>query len=72
MFRYPCSYLIYSDAFLGLPADVKSAIYSRLDAILTGRDGDAAFGRLSAADRAAILEILTATHPEFAPAIRPS
>jgi hypothetical protein len=72
MFRYPCSYLIYSDAFLALPADIKSVIYARLGAILKGRDGDAAFGRLSSADRAAILEILTATHPEFAAAIRPS
>jgi len=72
MFKYPCSYLIYSDAFLALPADIKSAIYSRLDAILTGRDGDAAFGRLSSADRTAVLEILTATHPEFAAAMRPS
>jgi hypothetical protein len=72
MFRYPCSYLIYSEAFLALPADIKSAIYSRLDGILTGRDGDASFGRLSSADRTAILEILTATHSEFAAAVRPS
>jgi hypothetical protein len=65
LFRYPCSYLIYSSAFLALPADVKRTIYGRLDDVLAGRNGSATFARLTPADRAAIAEILRATHPEF-------
>jgi hypothetical protein len=30
LFRYPCSYMVYSEAFDGLPAAVKTAIYSRM------------------------------------------
>src|SRR6185503_17909316 len=34
MMRYPCSYLIYSDAFNGLPPLAKQIIYGRLWEIL--------------------------------------
>jgi hypothetical protein len=66
LFRYPCSYLIYSDAFLSLPTAVKQRIYGRLGDILSGRDRSEAFARLQPADRTAIAEILRTTHPEFA------
>lgn len=65
LFKYPCSYLIYSDAFLGIPASAKAKIYARLRGILTGQDSDPAFEPIAASDRVAILEILEATHPEF-------
>src|SRR4029079_2528034 len=29
LFKYPCSYLIYSDAFLALPTATKATIYAR-------------------------------------------
>jgi hypothetical protein len=69
LFRYPCSYLIYSDAFLALPMSVKQQIYRRLDDILADRDTDPAFAKLTPGDRGAILEILRATHREFAAAV---
>lgn len=72
LFRYPCSYLIYSDAFLALPQPVKSRIYARLSDILSGRDATGPFGKLVSADRVAIASILTATHPEFGRAKSPS
>jgi hypothetical protein len=72
MFRYPCSYLIYSDAFLALPAPVKARIYERLGGILEGRTAEGPFARLAASDRQAILEILQATHPDFAASRRPA
>jgi hypothetical protein len=65
MFRYRCSYLIYSQAFLALPPDVKAAIYARLIDVLSGRDRDPTFSRLGADERVAIAEILRATHREF-------
>ena len=61
LFRYPLSYMIYSEAFDGLPAPVKAQAYERLYEILTGRDRTPAFAHLSDADRKAILEILRAT-----------
>ena len=61
LFRYPCSYLIDSEAFNSLPGDVKSAIYRRLFEILTGKETGDTYAHLSKADRRAILEILRAT-----------
>jgi len=61
LFKYPCSYLIYSRAFDDLPAEVKVMVWKRLNEVLTGRDKTEAFAHLSAADRKAIREIVTAT-----------
>jgi len=61
MMRYPCSYMIYSAAFDGLPSVVRDAIYRRLWQVLSGRDRAARYARLSAADRRAIVEILRDT-----------
>ena len=66
LFKYPMSYVVYSEAFDALPDYVKQYLYTRLHQILSGEDHGPAFSRLSAADRAAVLEILTATKPEFA------
>jgi hypothetical protein len=63
IFRYPCSYLIYSDAFDALPEPSKGYVYHRLLQILSGADQDADFESLSAQDRQAILEILLETKP---------
>jgi hypothetical protein len=61
IFRYPCSYLIYSDAFDALPEASKTYVYHRLLEILSGQDKDPDFDSLSAQDRQAILEILLET-----------
>jgi hypothetical protein len=61
IFKYPCSYLIYSDDFDALPEPARGYVYRRLLEVLSGRDQTPAFARISAADRQAILEILLAT-----------
>lgn len=61
MFRYPCSYLIYSPSFDGLPDEVKSYVWDRLKEVLTGQDTDGKFAHLSPEDRRNILEILVET-----------
>ena len=66
LFRYPLSYLIYSDSFDGLPESVKSYVFRRLRDVLGGRDVSPEFAHLSAEDRQAILEILEDTKPAFA------
>jgi hypothetical protein len=65
LLRYPCSYIVYSEAFDGLPRAVKEAVYSRIADVLSRRVPEAGDERLSAVDRRAILEILTDTKPDF-------
>jgi hypothetical protein len=65
LFRYPCSYLVYSAAFDGLATDVKAAIYERMQTVLAGRDTNRKYESLSAADRIAVLEILRDTKLDF-------
>lgn len=65
MFRYPCSFLIYSEAFDALPPVMREELLGRLYDILTGKDTDPQFDRLTADDRRAILEILRETKPNL-------
>jgi hypothetical protein len=65
LMRYPCSYMIYSPLFDGLPAAAKDAIYSRMWEILSGQDKQPAYNRLSQADRRAIVEILRDTKKDL-------
>lgn len=65
LFRYPCSYLIYSDAFSALPDLTKQYVARRLREILGGEDQSPTFGHLAAEDRLAALEILRATKPDL-------
>jgi hypothetical protein len=58
LLKYRCSWLIYSDAFDGMPNETKDYVYRRLDELLTGEEGEA------------IGEILIATKPEAAVALR--
>ena len=61
LFRYPLSFLIYSDAFAALPPVIQQRFHARLDAVLAGADPDPRFGHLSPADRADIRAILEGT-----------
>ncbi|MEP7340889.1 MAG: hypothetical protein ABI977_24370 [Acidobacteriota bacterium] len=63
MFRYPCSFLIYSESFDKLPPETLDYLYRRLWEVLNGKDISPTFARLSAEDRKAIREILLATKP---------
>ena len=64
LFRYPCSYMVYPEAFDGLPAAVKTAIYSRMIDTLSSDTASSRL-RVSADDRRAILEILRDTKADF-------
>jgi len=56
LMRYPCSYMIYSPAFDGMPDRAKQAIYARMRVVLN---------RFTPADRDAVLEILHDTKRDF-------
>lgn len=65
MFKYPCSYLIYSEAFDSLPSPVKEKVYARLFDVLTGKESSEAYEALSSDSRRAILEILAETKSDL-------
>jgi hypothetical protein len=65
LFVYPCSYLIYSEAFDALPAPVKDYVLRRLWDVLSGKETGKDFAHLSTDDRRAILEILRATKTDL-------
>jgi hypothetical protein len=71
LLKYPCSYMIYSDAFNALPEPAKDAIYARTWEILSGQDTSARYAVLSRADRQAIVDILDATKPDLPEYFRP-
>ena len=71
LLRYPCSYMIYSEAFDALPTSAKAAIYARLSQVLSGRAPGDKYKRLNLADRRAIVEILRDTKRDLPAHIQP-
>lgn len=65
LFRYPCSYMIYSEAFGSLPREAKLLLYRRLWKILHGEDDNPEFQGIPAASREAILQILIETKSDL-------
>ncbi len=65
LFRYACSYMIYTAAFDALPADAKDAVYRRLWQVLSGADPDARYALLARGDRQSIVQILRDTKPDL-------
>jgi len=65
LFKYPCSYLIYSDAFDQLPTVMRDHLCQRLWDILNGKDANPDFAAIPEEDRKAILEILRDTKPNL-------
>ena len=63
LFRFPCSYMIYTPAFDGMPPLARDAVYARLWEVLSGREKAPRYGVLTPADRRAIVEILRETKP---------
>lgn len=61
LLKYPCSYLIYSEAFESLMPPLKERVYRRLWEVLSGEDKSEDFQELPPGRRRAILEILIET-----------
>jgi hypothetical protein len=61
LFRYPCSYLIYSRSFDELPGEMRDYVWERLWTVVSGEDTSETFAHLSQEDRLAIREILRDT-----------
>ncbi len=65
LFKYRCSYMIYSEAFRNLPRELLDEVLARLDAVLLGRDEGTLGDHLSDSERERIREILVDTLPGF-------
>ena len=58
--RYPCSYVVYSAAFDGMPEPAREMVLRRMKSILSGEDRAARYSHV-APTRQAIFEILRET-----------
>jgi hypothetical protein len=65
LFRYPLSYMIYSEIFDRMPSRVKERVYRRLYDVLTGKDTAKPFAALSSDARRAALDIIRETKPNL-------
>ena len=72
LFKYPCSYLVYSPSFAALPAEARDYLLRRMHEVLSGEDQSLKFAHLSSDDRTAILDILRDTIPELPEYWQPS
>lgn len=63
LLRYPCSFLIESESFAALPAELRQRFWAKMDQVLSGDGRGEALALLDATDRQAIREILAATNP---------
>lgn len=65
MFKYPCSYLIYSSAFDNLNEQLRHEVILQLGDVLEGRNASPKYDHLTPTMRREILEILRETMPAF-------
>ncbi|MEM7147413.1 MAG: hypothetical protein AAF591_20020 [Verrucomicrobiota bacterium] len=65
LFKYRCSYLIYSDPFQHLPPVIKSRVLNKLHTILTSPTPPADYEYLSDTERERINHILKETLPDW-------
>jgi hypothetical protein len=65
LFKNRCSYLIYSECFRTLPAELKRRIHSRLVRALDPAMSDPRYDYIPAEERVRISKILRQTHPDF-------
>jgi hypothetical protein len=66
LFKYPCSYLVGSESFQKLPPEMLQFVWKRLHEVLVEGQDAAKYKHLSAEDRSAVVEILSATHADAA------
>lgn len=66
LFKYPCSFLIYTEQFDALPPEARAAVYQKIADVCDNRDASKDFAHLTPDDRAAIKSILLATKKDAA------
>jgi hypothetical protein len=61
LFKYRCSYMVYSLTFQHLTPPLKRTVLTRMKEVLAGTDGSGQFGYLGESERAHIINILKET-----------
>jgi hypothetical protein len=61
LFKYPLSYMVYSEAFDNIPDAARERIYQRIFDVLSGKDKDQKFARITDEDKRNVLAILRET-----------
>jgi len=61
LFKYRCSYMIHSEAFLALPELIRKLTFQRIHEILTAESAPKGYEHLKSKEKKAILEILLET-----------
>ena len=64
--------MVYSDAFEALPDAARDMVYGRMWEILSGKDTQTKYARLSPGDRKAIIEILRDTKKDLPSYFQPA
>jgi hypothetical protein len=67
LFRYRCSYMIYSPVFSGMPAELKQRIYRKLNQALDMDSSPVEFAHLPSEEKQAIRSILKETLTDLPP-----
>ena len=65
IFKYSCSYMIYSKSFVSLPEVLKNAVFKRINDILNIKNKDEEYDYITPDKKMELLEILTETVPGF-------
>ena len=65
LFKYPCSYIIYTKSFDAIPSVMREHILKRMHDILTGKDEAEAFQTISPRSKQDVLGILVGTKPNL-------
>lgn len=65
LFKYPCSFLIHSESYRGLPDSIRDHVENRLASILSGNDESEDFDHLDQKTKTALREILSETLDGF-------
>jgi hypothetical protein len=66
LFRYPCSFLVHSEAFDALHDELRGRVIRRMCEILIDPISPKQWENVDADARQVVLEILVSTKPEFA------
>ena len=66
LFKYRCSFYVYSDSFDALPKPMLDYVENRICEILYGKDSSTTFSHLSSTECQAIREMLIETKPSLA------
>lgn len=65
LFKYRCSYMIYSKVFSAFPEILKNSVLDRIKEIMTSESSQSGYEYLGADERQAIFDILSETLAEF-------